>query len=237
MTEWFPIIISRFIQDNNQERPLMKRVPLLLAALLCLSSCSCHWNGRTITVTPFGGRQHERNMTEVRALSREALPDSLISFFPVLSENGIRDVLLLEENLFPGSQKISLKNLNTLPWIYSESYLAADKEEYLRIFDEALQHFDSDSYDSYEFYSYNQLWNQIMGIEPYPSEVSCIYVPDGASENDTTSTVVLRKGEGMILEDLRLYDKIPEPIKHGYSSGMTFSDSERSSIKYWIIIW
>ena len=66
----------------------MKKVPLLFVALLCLSSCSCHWNGRTITVTPFGGRQHERNMTEVRALSREALPDSLISFFPALSENG-----------------------------------------------------------------------------------------------------------------------------------------------------
>lgn len=174
---------------------------------------------------------------KIRVMARKVLPDTLISFFPVMNKEEDEIVFhSFHENMFTNLQKINKKDLNTLPWIYSELIHVKDKQEYDRLTDCYKQ---GDSVDLNVFdavYTYDQLWKQYWGIEPCPSEDLYIYVPDVIMTSDTTSTVLLRSGYGMIVDNSALYEKIPQSIKHGYSSGITYSDIE-CKINYWTIIW
>ena len=209
----------------------MKKSILLSIAILLLCSCS------RISRTPYRPDQFDSTLIKVRVMARKILPDTLISFYPLLNKEEDKIVFhSVDENLFTNLQKINKKDLNTLPWIYSELILVKDKQEYDRLIDCYKQEgtVDLNVFDA--VYTYDQLWKQYWGIEPCPSEDLYIYVPDVIMTSDTTSTILFRSGYGMIVEKPALYEPIPKSIIHGYSSGVTYSDSE-CKINYWTIIW
>ena len=216
----------------------MKRLSLIFIVVIFLCSCSPGISKYLYD------RQFNRAVTRIRQEARKVIPDSLLYNFPAMNNEDKRTVLHhFDENIFNtngrsisfNKKSIDKDNLNPLPWIYSESFMIKDVQDYYRMIDSVKL---SDSKDLNAFdtvYSYSQLMEYCFNMTSPTSEGLCLYVPD-SSKSDSTSTVLLRAGHRRIMKDTSLYARIPEAIEDGYAAGITYSNTE-NIISYWTIIW
>lgn len=212
---------------------------LIINIFICLCLFSC----RQDVKRRWPSGTYEKGIELVRTYAHIVLPDSLFRYFP--SEAKLKEGYMLTnlgESIFQSFPKVKKTERNRLPWIYYETYLIKDNNEYHSIVDRFQSMAIDVLNESNMVYSYNQLCNAIYGIgnDSIDYHAMPFFILQNDPSNTPETTVLLNnKYEDIKWDDFRvssLNKNYPTELTHGYSNGITYYNTLQE-ICFWIVVW